>query len=299
MRSILSLTKRNFLVFLRDKTGVFFSLLSPLIVLVLFILFLGDTYKSNIVSMFDEYAIIAFGDDLINTLIYSWLIAGVIGVGCITVSFSAISTMISDRENGINKDYIASPIGKVKVYISYILGVFVITTVIMLIVTIVGIIFLLATKCFDVSFINIISIIATLIVGSLNASLFVVLLTLFIKSQGAHGAFTGIICAISGFLIGAYMPLASFPKPIQSICAILPGTHTAVLFKNEFLANSLNKVGEISIEAKEELVDVFSTKLELFGNSLNSNGMWIYLIASTVIFSILTIIFIKKSKLVK
>ena len=36
------LVERSLKIFLKDKVGVFFSLLAPLIVLVLYVLFLGD-----------------------------------------------------------------------------------------------------------------------------------------------------------------------------------------------------------------------------------------------------------------
>ena len=102
MMQILSLTKRNMKVFLRDKTGVFFSLLSPLLVLLLFILFLGDLQISSVKVTLENYDVInLFASNFSKAVAYNWLIAGVLGVSCITVSFSCLAVIITDREKGI------------------------------------------------------------------------------------------------------------------------------------------------------------------------------------------------------
>ena len=44
---MIAFTRRNLLVFFRDRTAVFFSLLSSLIIVGLYVLFLGDTWASN------------------------------------------------------------------------------------------------------------------------------------------------------------------------------------------------------------------------------------------------------------
>ena len=51
MREIFYLTKRNCLVYLRDKSAVFFSLLSMLIVLGLMVVFLGKMNSENVLSV--------------------------------------------------------------------------------------------------------------------------------------------------------------------------------------------------------------------------------------------------------
>ena len=47
------MTLRNIKIFLKDRAAVFFSLLAPLIVLMLYILFLGDIQVSSVKSFLD------------------------------------------------------------------------------------------------------------------------------------------------------------------------------------------------------------------------------------------------------
>lgn len=300
MKSVIALTKRNVLIFLRDKAGVFFSLLAPLLVLLLFVLFLGDIQINSAKNIIEEYAgINAVSDSLIKALVNSWMLSGVLGVGCITVSFSAVGILISDREAGVNNDYVASPISKVKIYLAYFLGIFFITAIIMMIVAVVGLIFLAATKSFKMDFLDTLMLFLSIILGSASASLLVVLLTAFIKTQSAHSAFTGIICATSGFLIGAYMPVSTFPKAVQYFCGIMPGSYTAGICRNALLGNIMETVGEKSVIAKSVVEEYFSVNINLFNNSITTSGMWAYLGISTIILLLLNIIFVKKVKIVK
>lgn len=294
MRQILSLTKRNIVVFLRDKMGVFFSLLSPLLVLLLFILFLGDLQIDSVKSTINNYGVAeAFASSFPKAVAYNWLIAGVLGVSSITVSFSCLAVIINDREQGIENDYKASPISNTKIYISYILGVFLSTLLIMIIVSIVGLIFLKAVGSLNMHFIDFAILYGSIILGSFNAALFAYALTSFIKTSGAHGAFTGLICAVSGFLIGAYMPISSFPKPIQYLCSIIPGSHSAGLARTALLNRYITEAGNTSVEVKASLEEYFSMKINLFGNNIDKTGMFVYLIISTIIFLIINIIILK------
>ena len=52
MYMLLQQTRRNLKIFLKDKANIFFSLLSPLIVLALYVLFLGRVQADGILAGF-------------------------------------------------------------------------------------------------------------------------------------------------------------------------------------------------------------------------------------------------------
>ena len=76
--------KRNILLFFRDKATVFFSLLSPLIVLMLYVFFLGDLQVMTVKSYFPEG--VQVDEKLISAFVDSWLIAGIMCVSSLTVA---------------------------------------------------------------------------------------------------------------------------------------------------------------------------------------------------------------------
>ena len=55
MKKFINLTKRNSLIFLRDRGTVFFSLLAMLIVLMLMGVFLGNMNQEEVIELLKEY----------------------------------------------------------------------------------------------------------------------------------------------------------------------------------------------------------------------------------------------------
>ena len=91
--------KRNLLLFFRDRAAVFFSLLGVLVIIGLYLLFLGDAMKSD----FRRF-------EGAGPLVDNWIMAGVIAVTPITTAMGALGNMIDDQRHKISKDFLSSPI---------------------------------------------------------------------------------------------------------------------------------------------------------------------------------------------
>ena len=89
INSYFGMTKRNILLFFKDKTTLFFSMLSPLIVFMLYILFLKDAYLSEFIESLkglEEY----FDAKDVENICNAWLLSGVLGTSAITVSLNSL-----------------------------------------------------------------------------------------------------------------------------------------------------------------------------------------------------------------
>ena len=96
----LKIAKRNILLFFRDKAAVFFSLLSVLIIIGLYVLFLGDLLRQGMDHFGDKARFISD----------SWIMAGVVGAASITTAMGSYATIVSDKESKKIKDFYSSPI---------------------------------------------------------------------------------------------------------------------------------------------------------------------------------------------
>ena len=123
------MTKRNIKVYLKDKTAIIFSMMTQIIILGLYLLFLKQNYVDSMTSMLDGFNI-KTEDNLINALVNSWLVSGVIGTSVVTVAMNSLSVMISDKQNKIDYDYNASSVKGSTVVLSYFSGAVVNTIVI-------------------------------------------------------------------------------------------------------------------------------------------------------------------------
>ena len=100
MNKMMSMVKRNCLVFLNDGSSVFFSLLSMLIVLVLTGVFLGEMNVSSIVNLLAEYG--GERDTIVDEeharqMVQYWTLAGLMVVNALTVTLTVIGTMVTDK----------------------------------------------------------------------------------------------------------------------------------------------------------------------------------------------------------
>ena len=86
-------------LYFRDKTAVFFSLLSSFIIIGLYILFLGDTYTSEFNHITG-----------VRQLMDLWLMAGLLATSSVSTTIAVFGIMINDRVKKIYKDFYCTPI---------------------------------------------------------------------------------------------------------------------------------------------------------------------------------------------
>ncbi len=273
VKMFFALLKRGLKIFLSDKMSVFFSLLAPLIILMLYVLFLSDIQMDSIES---AMAGLPIDHDVLRGIVDGWMLAGVLATSCITVGFSAQSVLIGDRETGVLNDMLTSPIKRGVLNAGYIACNFVITLVITTIVMLVAFIYLAATNWY-LSAADVGECIGILLLSVLGSSLLSGIICIFIKTQSAHGAFTGILSAAIGFFIGAYMPISIFPKAIQYVALFIHGSYSAGVFRNVFTRGAMAEVEKLSPIAADAVKDHFSMNMDAFGKTIYSNDMWIIL----------------------
>ena len=261
------LVERSLKIFLKDKASVFFSLLAPLIVLGLYLLFLGDIQTDGIKAAFEGAPI---DDKLLKSFVDSWMLAGVVSVACVTVSFSVQGITVQDREKGVLNDMLASPISRGIIDLSYLISNFVVTLCICLIVLAVAFVYVAITG-WALSFVDVVLLIALTIMSVLSASVISTLVGLAFRTSSQHSAFVGIISAMIGFVMGAFMPLSAFPEGVQYVTLFVPATYSAALYRNLFMRGALEKIDAALPGAEDGLKGSFSMELDFFGKTIGAD----------------------------
>lgn len=105
---MLALLKRNFLLYFRNRSGVFFSLLGALISFVLYIIFLQK-------NLTDAWSQLPNSGPVLN----NWLMSGTLAVTGITTSLAALTQLVKDRERQVDQDLYLSDQGKWRLAFSY------------------------------------------------------------------------------------------------------------------------------------------------------------------------------------
>ncbi len=302
MKSFLGLTKRNLLIFFKDKQSMGFSLLASIIVLILYLLFLKGTFVDAIYSSIDRMeglkSLIDEGD--IKMYANITLLVGVLGSAMITVPYNCLTTVVRDRENKVDYDVLATPIKRWKVIISYFVSAVISSVIMTGIILTAGLLILSLNGNIYMGAADIFAAYMLVALGSISATALFMIVALLFKSSQASGAFFGIISAAAGFVIGAYIPISQFSESVQTVCNLFPGSHATILLRNVLLNGTLNAVNE-SIGGVdkgifvETLRDIFSFEARIFGHSLGIGQMIMYVAAGILICVIIQVMLFTKT----
>ena len=104
----------------------------------------------------------------------------------------------------------------------------------------------------------------------------------------AHGDDVGILSAVSGFIIGAYIPISQFSGRVQTVCNLFPASHITILLRNALLNGVLGhidgSIGGLDGGAFTQTIrDAFTFRASMFGTALDPSGMLIYVAALLVL----------------
>lgn len=291
MRRMCELVLRNTKMYFKDMGMFLTSLITPAILLILFMTFLGSIYKNSFVSAIPKG--LEVSDKLISGLVAGQLSSAMLATSCVTVAFCSNLLMVQDRANGTRRDLIVSPIKKTTLGLSYFLASILSTLIVNLAATMICFIYIGCMGWF------------LSVVEALLAILDVILLTLFgvslascinyfLNTQGQASAVGTIVSSCYGFVCGAYMPISSYGKGLQNFMAFLPGTYGTSLIRNHMMNGVLDSLSEQlpseTIKAMKDSVDV---NLYFFDNSVEVWHMYLILLSFIVLFMALYLVFVK------
>ena len=203
MNILFYLILRNLKLYLRDKSAIFFSFLSVLILLTLYILFLGEMQSIKLLQIIGDVE----GNDWI---VSSWTMAAIITVSTITVPLGAIGNLINDNVDGIINDFYTSPINRKILSLSYLLSTWIIGFIMVMINLIIGQAYVLTQGGELFNFIQLIKMMGLIILSIMTFSSFFFYISMFLRSRNAYGTLTTIVGTFIGFLGGIYIPYSTY-----------------------------------------------------------------------------------------
>lgn len=274
---MLALLKRNFILYFRNRSGVFFSLLGALISFLLYIIFLQK-------NLTDSWSQLPNSTNLLN----NWLMGGTLAVTGMTTSFTALKQMVQDRENQVNQDLFLTDLGNWGLQASYLISSIVISFVMQ--------IFMYAVMSFYFKESPVIShlpeIALIMLLSSLLSSLVNVLLIYRFQSVDSLGKLATIVGTASGFLVGTYIPIGVLPDFAQIIMKCTPATYIASLYRQVLMKERL----EIAFSGNNSLLQEFQEKMGIQINwqeRLTKEETYFIVVIISLIAILLWLLFVK------
>lgn len=271
MTELLILIKRNVKMFFKDKALFFTSMITPLILLLLYTTFLGNVYRDSFSSMLDGTGA---SEKIISGLVAGQLVSSLLAVSCVTVAFCSNMLMVQDKISGAYGDFCISPLKPSVLAVSYFASSAVSTLSVSLFAAGLGFIYIAAVGWYlDVS--DVLMIIADVCILALFGTGLSSIINSFLTSQGQISAVGSIVSSCYGFVCGAYMPIAQFSDGLANALSCLPGTYGTALLRNHAMRGAVNAleesgVGEYNIGLIKENSDM---EIKFFGNAVSEPVM--------------------------
>ena len=284
MTGLGALIKRNTKLYFKDKAMFFTSLITPVILLVLYATFLRNVYVDSFRSALDA-AGVTVSEALINGCVGGQLVSSLLAVSCVTVAFCSNLLMIQDKVSGARHDLTVAPVKPGALALGYYISTLVSSLTVNLAAAAVSMGYLAFTGWY-------------LSAGDVLLILLdVVLLVLFgtalsscvgfpLSTNGQGSAVGTVVSAGYGFVCGAYMPISSFSDGLQKVLSFLPGTYGTSLLRNHALRGSLAEMSGLGFpdEVIEAIRDSIDCNLYFFGSKVGTGAMYAVLCGAIVLF---------------
>lgn len=284
MMGLKMLVWRNTKLFFKDKGMFFTSLITPLILLVLFVTFLGNVYRDSLdMTVADVPGVTSLPDSLVEGFVGGWLFSSLLAVCCVTVAFCANMLMVQDKVTGARVDLTMAPVGRGTLAMGYYISTALSTLLICFVALGACFVYLgkmgwyltaedVALTCLDV-------VLLTMFGTALSS-----VVNHFLSTQGQISAVGTIVSAGYGFICGAYMPVSQFSEGIQKFISFLPGTYGTALLHNHLMRGTYGAMEDVlPAQAVEGLRGAFDGDPEFFGHEVTEPAMYLVLGGAVVI----------------
>jgi multidrug/hemolysin transport system permease protein len=274
MKILKALIKRNIKLFFKDKVLFLTSLITPVILLILYAVFLGGIFTDTLQSLLPEgYEL---DKKIINGFAGAQLLSSVLSVSCITVAFSSNLLMVQDKANGTIKDLTVSPVRSYTMSLGYYIATFISTLIVCLVATLICFGYV-AIRGWFFSPLDVLLIVSDVVLLCLFGVALSSVVNFFLSSQGQMSAVSTIVSTGYGYVSGAYMPTAQFPEFMQRIVSLLPGTYGTGMVRNHALRGVFSAMESDGLpkEFIDGVRDGFDCNLYFFDNKVSLPVMYI------------------------
>lgn len=282
MSTCIKLIKRNVKLFFKDKGMLFTSLITPIILLVLYATFLANVYKQSLTENLPNS--IELSKSVIDGFVASQLMSSLLAVSCVTVAFSSNFLMVQDKVNGTIKDFKTSPVKSSILSLSYYIATL-ISTFIISILAMCACLGYVYIKGWYMSSSDVIMLFIDVVLLILFGTALSSVINFFLTTQGQITAVGTMVGAGYGFICGAYMPISSFSEGLQKVIMFFPGTYATSLIRNHSLSGVIDEFNSQGIPKMilTSMKDVFACNLYFFDKKVEMTTMYLILCITIIL----------------
>lgn len=290
MRELCALVKRDTKLFFKDKGMFFTSLITPMILLVLYASFLSSVYEDTFRSSL-EAAGATVSDKLIGGCVGGELASSLLAVCCVTVAFCSNMLMVQDKVSGARRDLTISPVKSSTMALGYYISTLISTLLVCYAATAVCLLYISKVGWY-LTMKDVLSLLLDVFLLVMFGTALSSMINHFLSSQGQISAVGTIVSAGYGFLCGAYMPISQFSDGLQKVISFLPGTYGTSLLRNHALRGVFEEMSNQNFpsEVVEAIKDAVDCNLYFFGTQVSESMMYLILIGTVLLLLVIYVL---------
>lgn len=299
MKKFVSLTKRNCLIFLRDRAAVFFSLLAMFIVLMLMGVFLGNMNEESVLELLKEYGgarNAAVDEAHARELVQYWTLAGILVVNAVTVTLSVIGSRVADVSEGRLSSFCCAPVGRSILALSYVASAVLIGIFMCVLTFAAALCYIAATGGELLGGEALVKIFLLIVLNVCIFSVIMYLLALFVKSSSAWSGLATVVGTLVGFVGAIYLPMGNLPDGVAAVLKYIPILHGASLLREACCGSVLERTFDgLPTQVASEYREYMGIQVEM-GEHLASSAFQVLFLAGCGILAFVIIVVVQKRR---
>ncbi|WP_339194735.1 ABC transporter permease [Solibacillus sp. FSL R5-0449] len=270
-----SLIVRNNKIFFRDRMLVFFSMLTVLISIGLFIVFLQKV-------QIDAISQVIAMTPAVELVVSQWMIAGILTMTGMTSTLAVFAIFVSDQESKRTADFLVTSASRTSIQLSYVISSVIIGFIMTSIAFIVCELYLLSLGGDLPNVKKLLQLFGVIMLGVLLSAMINLVIVLLTRTAKAFSTVNSLVGTLIGFLCAVYVPMGVLPKVIQTVIHLFPVSHVAVLLRQLLMEDSLQTVFGNAEEAMNSYMLTYGVVYEVDGNILGTLSSVLFICTSIV-----------------
>ena len=283
MTGLGALIRRDMKLYFKDKGMFFSSLITPILLLVLYTTFLKKVFDDSFRSAL-EAAGATVADSVLNGVVGGQLISSLLAVSCVTVAFCSNLLMIKDKTSGARHDLTISPVRPSTMAMGYYLASLLSTLIITFTAAAVCLGYLACVGWYLTAG-DVLGLLLDVFLLTMFGTALSSCINFWLTTDGQASAVGTIVSAGYGFICGAYMPISNFGTGLQRVLSFLPGTYGTSLLRNHAMGGAFAEMEKLGFpgEVVKAIRDSVDCNLYFFDHQVSGTQMYLILVGSILL----------------
>ena len=283
MTGLGALIRRDMKLYFKDKGMFFSSLITPILLLVLYTTFLKKVFDDSFRSAL-EAAGATVADSVLTGVVGGQLISSLLAVSCVTVAFCSNLLMIKDKTSGARHDLTISPVRPSTMAMGYYLASLLSTLIITFTAAAVCLGYLACVGWYLTAG-DVLGLLLDVFLLTMFGTALSSCINFWLTTDGQASAVGTIVSAGYGFICGAYMPISNFGTGLQRVLSFLPGTYGTSLLRNHAMGGAFAEMEKLGFpgEVVKAIRDSVDCNLYFFDHQVSGTQMYLILVGSILL----------------